>query len=109
VANSARGGHGARNASALAPTTYGDFVAIHSLLFTEPGKPLEADHWLRVIKFKFVLLHCTEVQKTLFDTQQLRGDTSAWWANYATTCPVDYQVPWIEFSSAFCATTFQQA
>jgi hypothetical protein len=90
MANSARDGHGARNASALAPTTY-----------TEAGEPLEADHWLRVIKSKFGLLHCTEVQKTLFSAQQLCGDTSAWWANYAVTRPADYQVSWTEFRSAF--------
>jgi hypothetical protein len=59
VANSARGSHGARNAPA--PTTYGDFVATHSSLFTEAGEPLEADHWLRVIESKFGLLHYTEV------------------------------------------------
>jgi hypothetical protein len=66
IANSARGGNGARNAHAPAPTTYSDFVATHPLLFTEAGEPLEADHWLRVLESKFGLLHCTEVQKTLF-------------------------------------------
>jgi hypothetical protein len=66
VANSAHGGHGARNAHALAPTTYGDFVATHPSLFTKAGEPLEVDHWLQVIESKFWLLHCTEVQKTLF-------------------------------------------
>jgi hypothetical protein len=65
VANSARGGHGVRNAPAPALTTYGDFVATHPPLITEPGEPLEADHWLQVIESKFGLLHCTEVQKTL--------------------------------------------
>jgi hypothetical protein len=44
VANSARGGNGARNAPAPALTTYGDFAATHPLLFTEAGEPLEADH-----------------------------------------------------------------
>jgi hypothetical protein len=44
VANSARGGNGARNAPAPAPTTYSDFVATHPPLFTEAGEPLEADH-----------------------------------------------------------------
>jgi hypothetical protein len=73
VANSTRGGHRARNAPALALTTYSDFAATHPLLFTEAGEPLEADHWLRVIEFKFGLLHCTEVQKTLFTMQQLYG------------------------------------
>jgi hypothetical protein len=66
VANSARGGNGARNAPAPALTTYSDFAATHPPLFTEAGEPLEADHWLQVMESKFGLLHCTEVQKTLF-------------------------------------------
>jgi hypothetical protein len=52
---------------------------------------------------KFRLLHCTEVQKTLFTAQQLRGVTSTWWANYTATHPADYQVPWAEFHDAFHA------
>jgi hypothetical protein len=59
VANSTRGGNGARNAPA--PTTYSDFVATHPLLFTEAGEPHEADHWLRVVESKFGLLSCIEV------------------------------------------------
>jgi hypothetical protein len=103
IANSTRGSNGARNAPAPAPTTYSDFAAMHPLLFTEVGEPLEADHWLRVMESKFRLLPCTEVQKTLFTTQQLRGDTGAWWANYTTTQTTDYQVPWVEFCDAFHA------
>jgi hypothetical protein len=60
-----------------------------------------ADHWLRVIESKFRLLRCIEVQKTLFATQQLQGDASAWWVNYTATHPVDYHVPWAEFHDAF--------
>jgi hypothetical protein len=52
---------------------------------------------------KFGLLRYTEVQKTLFTAQQLRGDTSMWWANYTTTRPADYQVSWAEFRDAFHA------
>jgi hypothetical protein len=103
VANSTRGGNGARNAPAPAPTTYSDFATTHPPLFTEAGEPLEADHWLRVMESKFGLLRCTEVQKTLFAAQQLRGDASAWWANYTATRPVDYQVSWAEFCNAFRA------
>jgi hypothetical protein len=61
VANSARGGNGVRNARTPAPTNYSDFTATHLPLFTEAGEPLEADHWLRAIEFKFGLLHCMEV------------------------------------------------
>jgi hypothetical protein len=88
---------------APAPTTYSDFAATHPLLFTEVGEPLEADHRLRVMESKFGLLRCTEVQKTLFTVQQLRGDASAWWANYTATRPADYQTPWVEFRDAFRA------
>jgi hypothetical protein len=101
IANSARGGNGARNAPAPAPTTYSDFAATHPPLFTEVGEPLEADHWLRVMESKFGLLRYTKVQKTLFTMQQLRGDASAWWANYTATRPSDYQVSWAEFRDAF--------
>jgi hypothetical protein len=66
IANSTRGGNGARTAPAPAPTTYIDFAATHPPLFTEAGEPLEADHWLRVMESKFRLLRYTEVQKTLF-------------------------------------------
>jgi hypothetical protein len=103
IANSTRGGNGARNASAPALTIYSDFVGTHLPLFTEAGEPLEADHWLRVMESKFGLLCYTEVQKTLFIAQQLRGDASAWWANYTATRLADYHVPWAEFCDAFHA------
>jgi hypothetical protein len=101
VANSTCGGNGARNAPVLALTTYSNFTAMHPPLFTKAGEPLEADHWLRMMESKFGLLRCTEVQKTLFAAQQLRGDASAWWANYTATHPADYQVSWAEFCDAF--------
>jgi hypothetical protein len=65
-------------------------MATHLPLFTEAGEPLKADYWLHAIESKFGLLRCTEVQKTLFTAQQLRGDASTWWANYIATHPVDY-------------------
>jgi hypothetical protein len=101
VANSSRGSHGAKNAPALALTIYSDFVATHPPLFTEAGELLEADHWLRAIESKFGLLRCTEVQKTLFAAQQLHGDASVWWAIHTATRPIDYQVSWTEFHTAF--------
>jgi hypothetical protein len=102
IANSTHGGNGARNAPAPAPTTYNDFADTHPPLFIEAGEPLEANHWLRVMESKFGLLCCTEVQKTLFTAQQLRGNAGTWWANYTATHPVDYQVPWAKFRDAFC-------
>jgi hypothetical protein len=78
-------------------------VATHPPLFTKAGEPLDADHWLLVMESKFGLLRYTEVQKTLFITQQLRGDASTWWANYTATHPTDYQLPWVEFCDAFRA------
>jgi hypothetical protein len=59
MANSTRGGNGARNSPALALITYSDFAATHPPLFIEAGEPLEADHWLRVSESMFGLLRCT--------------------------------------------------
>jgi hypothetical protein len=50
-------------------TSYTDFLATHSSTFAEATDPLEADNWLRIIESKFELLHCTEIQKTLFAAQ----------------------------------------
>jgi hypothetical protein len=58
-------------------TSYTDFLATHPLMFVEAIDTLEVDNWLRIIESKFQLLHCSEIQKTLFVAQQLRGPTSA--------------------------------
>jgi hypothetical protein len=82
-------------------TSYTDFLATHPLMFVEATDPLEVDNWLRIIESKFGLLHCTEIQKTLFVAQQLRRPVSAWWANFTTTVHDGHQVPWAEFRTAF--------
>jgi hypothetical protein len=56
-----------------------------------------------VTESKFGLLHCTELQKTLFAAQQLHGSASAWWDSYTATLPKDHQIAWNEFCKAFCA------
>jgi hypothetical protein len=82
-------------------TSYIDYLAMHPPMFAEATDPLEADNWLRIIKSKFGLLHCTEFQKTLFAAQQLRGLVSACWANFTTTIQDGYQVLWAKFRMAF--------
>jgi hypothetical protein len=52
---------------------------------------------------KFGLLRSTEMWKTLFVTQQLRGDVNVWWTNCTATHPADYQVSWAEFRNVFRA------
>jgi hypothetical protein len=47
-------------------TSYNDYLARHPPMFAEATDLLEVDNWLRIIESKFGLLHCTEVQKTLF-------------------------------------------
>jgi hypothetical protein len=62
---------------------------------------LEADSWLRTTESKFGLLYYTEYQKTLQAAQQLWGLGGAWRASYIAALPVDQQVPWGEFRTAF--------
>jgi hypothetical protein len=83
---------------------YSDFLATHPPVFTDATNPLEVDSWLRTTESKFVVLHCTEYQKTLYVAQQLRGAAGAWWASYIATLPEDHHVPWGEFRIAFRAS-----
>jgi hypothetical protein len=41
-------------------SSYTDFLVTHPQMFAMETDPLEADNWLRITKFKFGLLHCTE-------------------------------------------------
>ena len=50
---------------------------------------------------KFGLIRCTETQKPLFATQQLRGPASTWWANFSAIQPAGHQITWEEFKLAF--------
>jgi hypothetical protein len=49
-------------------TSYTNFLAMHPLTFAKAIDLLEADNWLRIIESKFGLLHCSEIQKTMFMT-----------------------------------------
>jgi hypothetical protein len=69
-------------------------------LFPETIDPFEGNHWLRVIEATFGLIHCSELQKTMFAAQQLCGSASAWWATYIATIQDNHQVSWNEFGTA---------
>jgi hypothetical protein len=88
------------NARDQARSSYVEFLATQPLIFAEASEPLEVDHWLHTIEFKFELLNCIKNQKTLFAALQLLGDARAWWASFTTTRPAN-QVQWAEFHEAF--------
>jgi hypothetical protein len=82
-------------------TSYLDFSETRPPLFVKAEDPLEADEWIRVIEQKFGLLRCTEIQKSLFTAQQLRGPASTWWENFLAVQPAGHQITWDEFKLAF--------
>jgi hypothetical protein len=59
--------------------------------------------WLRVVESKFPLLtgDCPDGTKTRFAAQQLRGPARTWWDHFCAMVPVDREVPWEEFKTAF--------
>jgi hypothetical protein len=59
-------------------TSYLEFSKTRPPRFVKAKDPLEADEWIRVMEKKFGLVRCTEIHKSLFATQQLRGPTSTW-------------------------------
>jgi hypothetical protein len=74
----------------LHEASYSNFLAMHPPMFAEAMDPLEINNWLHVIKAKFKLLCCSEIQKTLFTAQQHYGSAGAWWATFTATLPADY-------------------
>src|SRR6266508_1358546 len=83
--------------------SYSDFAGTHPPTFAKTEDPLEADSWLRLMESKFELLVCTEEQKTLFASHQLRGPAASWWETFLAMQPVGHRVPWTEFRAAFKA------
>jgi hypothetical protein len=82
-------------------TTYLEFSETRPPLFIKAEEPLEADEWVRVMEHKFGFIRCTETQKPLFATQQLRGPANTWWANFVAIQPAGHQITWEEFKLAF--------
>jgi hypothetical protein len=103
----ARGGHGGngRNGGAARglerPYSYQDFLKTNPPTFTPTMEPLDAEHWLRVLEQKFLLLTVTDEQKVPFAAQQLLGSASAWWDTFNAMQLVDHPVTWQEFTTAF--------
>src|SRR5438034_8795579 len=83
--------------------TYSDFTGTHPPIFAKADDPLEADIWIRLMESKFELITCTEEQKALFATHQLRGPAASWWATHLAMQPAGHRVLWTEFSEAFKA------
>ena len=70
-------------------------------MFTQSAEPLDAEHWLRILEQKFLLLNVTDEQKVRFAAQQLLGSTSAWWDTFKAMQQPDHRVTWQEFTIAF--------
>jgi hypothetical protein len=63
-------------------------------MFTLTAEPLDAEHWLRVLEHKFLLLMVTDEQKVCFAAQQLLGSVSTWWDTFNAMQQVDHRVTW---------------
>ena len=74
---------------------------MHPPTFTPLAEPLDAEHWLRILEQKFLLLTVTDEQKVRFAAQQLLGSTSAWWDTFNAMQQPDHRVTWQEFIASF--------
>src|SRR5437667_3303656 len=83
--------------------SYSDFAGSHPPISAKAEDHLYADSCILLMESKFELITCTETQKTLFATHQLRGAAASWWATFLAMQPAGYQVPWTEFAAAFRA------
>jgi hypothetical protein len=78
-------------------------LATQPPLFHKADDPLEADAWIRTIEDKFSILNCTEMNKTAFAAQQLRGPAKIWWVNHKALLLANTRLTWDEFVAAFKA------
>ena len=88
IAGLARGGHEGNSGNGggvhcpKGPSSYQDFLKTHPPTFTLSDEPLDAEHWLRILEQKFLMLDVADKQKVRFAAQQLLGSTSAWWGTF---------------------------
>ena len=60
------GGNGGGARGPEGPCSYQDLLNMHPPTFTPMVEPLDAEHWLRILEQKFLLLTVTEEQKVRF-------------------------------------------
>ncbi|XP_066333679.1 uncharacterized protein [Miscanthus floridulus] len=107
VAGIARGGHGGNGGNGggacrlEGPSSYQDFLKTHPPTFTLTDEPLDAEHWLRILEQKFLLLNMGDEQKVRFVAQQLLGSMTAWWDTFHAMQQPDHLATWQEFTTAF--------
>jgi hypothetical protein len=97
--------HQSRGRDEHPSTGYQDFLSTQPPLFHKADEPLDADAWLRTIESEFALLStpCSDANKALFATQQLRGTARIWWDHYYAMQPAGHVVTWDEFRTTFRA------
>jgi len=69
LAHGGHGGNGGNGGDARHPrgsSSYQDFLKTHPPTFTLSDEPLEAEHWLRTLEQKFLLLDVADEQKVRF-------------------------------------------
>ena len=54
------GGNGGCGHGPEGPCSYQDFLKTHPPMFTSMAEPLDAEHWLRILEQKFLLLTITD-------------------------------------------------
>ena len=75
VVGFAHGGHGGNSGNrggayhSKGPSSYQDFLKTHPPTFTPTNEPLDAEHWLRILEQKFLLLNVADEQKVRFVVQ----------------------------------------
>jgi hypothetical protein len=71
------------------------------LTFSHSGEPMDADDWLKTIKKKLQVVHCTNRERVLFAAHQLAGPAVDWWDTYVEAHEEPESINWQEFWNSF--------
>ena len=78
-----------------------DFQRTNPPVFSSSQNPMEAEDWLRDIEKSLLIAQCSEREKVLFASYQLKGAASIWWDNLLATHPAGHVPTWNEFTESF--------
>ena len=80
---------------------HGEFQRTKPPTFSHSVEPMDADDWLKTIDKKLGVVQCTNREKVLFASHQLKRPTSDWWDTYGAAYDEPDNITWKEFRASF--------
>ena len=78
-----------------------EFLDGNPPMFSHTSDPIEAGDWLRAVERELEIAQCTDREKVLYGSRQLRGAAQDWWDSYLYSHGNKDTITWSEFKHNF--------